>query len=94
MEKGYRVLKIHEVWHFPKDQQKEGLFTPYVNTWLKYKTEASGWPSDCVTEKKKKRVCERFPSKKRNQVRQRSQKPRTETVGETYVEQVIIELKL
>lgn len=53
MEKGYRILKIHEIWHFPEDQQKEGLFTPYVNTWLKYKTEASDWPSHCDTEEKK-----------------------------------------
>ena len=53
VEKGYRVLKIHEVWHFPEDQQKEGLFTPYVNTLLKYKTEASDWPSHCDTEEKK-----------------------------------------
>ena len=35
VEKGYRILKIHEVWHFHEDQQKEGLFTPYVNTLLK-----------------------------------------------------------
>lgn len=53
VEKGYRILKIHEVWHFPEDQQKEGLFTPYVNAWLKYKTEASGWPSHCDTEQEK-----------------------------------------
>ena len=50
VEKGYQILKIHEVWHFPEDQRKEGLFAPYVNTWLKHKTEASGWPSGVETE--------------------------------------------
>ena len=60
MEKGYRILKIHEVWHFPEDQQKEGLFTPYVNTWLKYKTEASSWPSHCDTEGKKDEYVSNF----------------------------------
>ena len=25
VEKGYRILKIHEVWHFPEDQQKRGF---------------------------------------------------------------------
>lgn len=53
MEKGYRILKIHDVWHFPENQRKEGLFAPYVNTWLKYKTEASGWPSECATQEQK-----------------------------------------
>ena len=43
VEKGYQILKIHEVWHFPKTQM--GLFRNYVNTWLKIKEEASGWPS-------------------------------------------------
>ena len=50
VQTGYRILKIHEVWHFPESQRKEGLFAPYVNTWLKHKTEASGLPSHCVTE--------------------------------------------
>ena len=41
--KGYKIIHIHEVWHFPEEQQKKGLFADYVNTWLKIK-EASGWP--------------------------------------------------
>ena len=53
VEKGYQILKIHEVWHFPEDQRKEGLFAPYVNTWLKHKTEASGWPSGVETPQQK-----------------------------------------
>lgn len=44
---GYRILKVHEVWHFYQTQQ--GLFANYVNTWLKIKEEASGWPSGCDT---------------------------------------------
>ena len=31
------------MWHF--DQTCDGLFQDYVNTWLKIKQEASGWPS-------------------------------------------------
>lgn len=34
VEKGYRILKIHEVCHFPCDQRAEGLFEDYVDTWL------------------------------------------------------------
>ena len=31
VEKGYNILHIHEVWHFP--EQQEGLFANYVNMW-------------------------------------------------------------
>lgn len=30
------------------EEHKGGLFTYYVNTFLKVKQESSGWPSDCV----------------------------------------------
>ena len=46
VSKGYRIIKIYEVWHFPPEQQETGLFKDYVNEWLKLKTEASGWPDD------------------------------------------------
>lgn len=26
VEQGYRVVKIHEVWHFPPNQRRRGLF--------------------------------------------------------------------
>ena len=43
MEKGYTLVKIHEVWHFPPEQRRTGLFANYVNTWLKLKQESAGW---------------------------------------------------
>ena len=63
VEKGYRILQIHEVWHFPEAQRKQGLFAPYVNTLLKYKTEASGWPSHCDTQEKKDQYVKDFEEK-------------------------------
>ena len=51
--KGYSILGIHEVCHWPEKQRKKGLFAPYVNKFLKAKQEASGWPSDCVTDQQK-----------------------------------------
>jgi hypothetical protein len=42
-----------EVWHFDETEQYDpktktgGLFTDYVNTFLKMKQEASGWPEWC-----------------------------------------------
>ena len=38
---GYRIAKVHEVWHFA--ERREGLFALYVDRWLKVKTEASGF---------------------------------------------------
>ena len=49
---GYEVQYIYEVWHFP--QVQEGLFRDYVNTWLKIKQVASGWP-DWVGDNETKR---------------------------------------
>ena len=60
VEKGYQVLKIHEVWHFPENQRKEGLFGDYVNTWLKHKTEASGWPPHCKTDEQKQEYVRQY----------------------------------
>ena len=54
LEKGYTLLKIHEVWHFPEDQRRTGLFANYVNTWLKLKQESAGWPSWCQTVEQKR----------------------------------------
>ena len=47
---------MHEVHHWPErmqydaDTTRGGLFTPYVNAFLKLKQEASGWPGWCKTE--------------------------------------------
>ena len=49
VEKGYTLVKIHEVWHFPPEERQTGLFKDYVNTWLKLKQESAGWPSWCQT---------------------------------------------
>ena len=52
VEKGYKVLYIQEVWHFK--ERSNQLFRSYVDTWLKIKMEASGWP-DSVGEDEEKR---------------------------------------
>ncbi|XP_067036362.1 uncharacterized protein [Acropora muricata] len=47
LQKGYRLLHIHQVYHFPDTQV--GLFAEYIDTWLKLKEEASGYPEHCTT---------------------------------------------
>jgi len=49
VEKGYRVLEIYEVYEYQvtqysPDQGEGGLFVDYLNTFLKLKGEASGYP--------------------------------------------------
>ena len=58
VELGYQVQYIHEVWHF--EETCEGLFEDYVNTWLKIKQEASGWPKDDMTEEEKQSYIEQY----------------------------------
>lgn len=48
---GYRIVEIFEVWHWK--ERRVGLFADYVDTFLKIKVEASGWPNWCVTEEDK-----------------------------------------
>jgi hypothetical protein len=57
VDKGYIVDTIYDIWHFDHVEQYDprsktgGIFTEYINTFLKMKQEASGWPSWCTTEK-------------------------------------------
>ena len=53
IEKGYKVMEIYEVWHF--SALSSDLFKDYINTFLKIKQEASGWPSHCTTEELKQK---------------------------------------
>ncbi|XP_070546210.1 uncharacterized protein [Ptychodera flava] len=56
VEKGYKIIKVFEVWHYRErevyntESHTGGLFTDYINTFLKLKQESSGWPSWCQTE--------------------------------------------
>lgn len=58
VDKGYLIVYIHEVWLFPRT--RVGFFKDYVNTWLKIKEEASGWPVGCNTETKKQEHHRRY----------------------------------
>ncbi|XP_046405446.1 uncharacterized protein LOC124170632 [Ischnura elegans] len=62
---GYRVLKIHEVWSYSitaysRETGKGGLFSDYIDSFLKIKQEASGWPGWCTTDEKKEQYLSLF----------------------------------
>ena len=56
---GYKITKIHEVWHFEETTEYDmrtkegGLFAEYINTFLKVKQESSGWPKGVESEEDK-----------------------------------------
>ena len=51
LNNGYTVLDIYEIWNF--DQKEERLFQKYIDKFLKLKTEASGWPSESMSDYEK-----------------------------------------
>ena len=61
MEMGYKVVKIHEVWHFP--DKTDRLFRDYIDMFLKKKQEASGWPGWCKTDEDKERYLQDYKDK-------------------------------
>jgi len=63
VHQGYEIVRILEVYHFPENQRKAGLFAPYINKWYRIKTEASGWPKWCDTPEKKAEFITKFKEK-------------------------------
>ncbi|GAA6102382.1 uncharacterized protein LOC125146163 [Tachysurus ichikawai] len=56
--KGYQILKVFEVWHFP--ERSENLFTDYIKMFLKTKQESSGYPSWVVDESMKREYIQNY----------------------------------
>ena len=55
---GYEILKLYEVLHW--DTTSDQLFTRYINTFLKIKAEASGYPSHLDTSEGKLEYIENY----------------------------------
>lgn len=66
IKRGYTVTQIYEVWHFEQKEQYDanlksgGLFTGYVNAFLKLKQEAAGFPRWVKTEEDKQKYVDDF----------------------------------
>ena len=66
VEKGYRIIKVYEVYHWEESTQhdptvhKGGLFSEYVDAFLKLKQQSSGWPTWCKTEDDKKAYLQQY----------------------------------
>lgn len=52
IKKGYVIQHLHKVWH--SQETSTELFKEYVNTFLKIKQEASGWPKEVGIDPEKR----------------------------------------
>ena len=63
---GYILMEIHEVLHWPETEMYDpvtkqgGLFTEYINTFLKLKQESSGYPQTISSEKEKDEYIQQY----------------------------------
>ena len=63
---GYIIMEKYEAWHFKETAQYDpfsksgGLWTDYINTFLKLKQESSGYPDYCNTDDKKQKYIADF----------------------------------
>lgn len=60
IQKGYQIIEMYEVWEYKirkynKDNNDKGLFSEYIDFFLKMKTEASGYPDWVKTDSDKEK---------------------------------------
>ena len=66
MNMGYKILQVHEVLHWQKSEvydpvnKEGGLFTGYINTFLKLKQQSSCFPSHVKTNEEKDLYIEKY----------------------------------
>ena len=58
VSKGYKIIELIQVLHY--NNKSDSIFKPYIQKWLKLKTEASGWPSSCQTNEEKNDFINQF----------------------------------
>ncbi|XP_065352587.1 uncharacterized protein LOC135947637 [Cloeon dipterum] len=60
----YKIVQMFEVWHYDQTtrlgEDGQGLFVSFVDTFLQRKQEASGWPSEQMTEEDKTEFLESY----------------------------------
>ena len=63
---GYTIIQIHEVLHWQEREmynpvtKEGGLFTQYINTFLKLKQESSGYPQNVKSEEEKQAYIDQY----------------------------------
>lgn len=66
IDKGYKILKAYEVYHwnettqYDPNAQEGGMFSKYINTFLRLKQQASDWPEWVKTPEDAKRYIDKY----------------------------------
>lgn len=65
LEMGYLIVDTFEIWEYEVEiydnvTKTGGIFTKYMNTFLKLKQESSGWPHENMSEEQKNQYIESF----------------------------------
>lgn len=61
LENGYKIIECYELWEYEVATfEKGGLFTDFINKFLKLKQEASGYPEWCKTDEDRERYIEDY----------------------------------
>ena len=55
---GYRIITIYEVWHY--ERRSDVMFKDFISSFQKLKQQASGWPSESMTEAEKTDYIENY----------------------------------
>jgi G:T-mismatch repair DNA endonuclease (very short patch repair protein) len=67
IEKNYEIIEIYEVWNYdllsPINENEPGIFTQFINDFIKIKIESSGWPRENMSETEKTQYIELFKEK-------------------------------
>lgn len=69
VEKGYRIIEYYEVLHWDKSSTYDpikktgGIFTGYINKFLQYKQESSGYSKNVTTEEEKNNYIDNYYEK-------------------------------
>lgn len=57
LDLNYRILEIYEVWNYPElipiNEADNGIFTEFINDFIKIKVQATGWPRDGMNDNEK-----------------------------------------
>ncbi|KAK4874279.1 hypothetical protein RN001_013639 [Aquatica leii] len=70
----YKILEFHEIWEYKIEMYDSaaktgGLFTGYIDNFLKLKQENSGWPASCQNEIQKEKYIKDYFQKEGVQLR-------------------------
>ena len=87
----YKLVRIHEVWHFPKS--RKGLFKDYVNTWLKIKQESAGVAKVVRDPRAATAIHPTVSRERRHYIAECGKEPGEKASGKTHAEQFLGQIR-